>query len=201
MPHLGRGWFSGGWTNCAGTSLSLADALLANGNAGDEGPVPLVWPYFTGERAPVWAPHATGMIAGLTAGTTASAVRRGFAQGVALSAADIAGRLAVETGPIRRWIVIGGGSRDDVLMGELADALGATLDIVKGAADHLGPAVLAARCAGVELRLPVGRRYRPRRAAHRAYGERLNIYRQVFAAVQPLLPGLRRVTASGSRIS
>ena len=43
-----------------------------------------------------------------------------------------------------RVVVIGGGSRDEALMGELADALGATLDIVKGAADHLGPAVLAA---------------------------------------------------------
>lgn len=200
MPHLGPGWFSGGWTNCAGSSLALADTLIAKGNGKDDGAVPLVWPYFAGERAPVWAPHASGMIAGLRAGTTASAVRRGFVQGVALSAADIAERLAVETGPIRRWTVIGGGSRDEALMGELADALGATLDIVKGAADHLGPAVLAARSAGVELRLPVGRRYRPRRAAHRAYGERLKIYRQVFAAVQPLLSGIRHVTGSGSRV-
>jgi len=96
--------------------------------------------------------------------------------------------------------VIGGGSRNGTLMRELADALGATLDVVKGAADHLGPAVLAARSAGVEVRLPVGRRYRPRRAAHRAYGEKLKIYRQVFAALQPLLSGIRHATGSGSRV-
>ena len=200
MPHLGPGWFSGGWTNCAGSSLALADTLIARRGSKDDGAVPLVWPYFAGERAPVWSPHATGMIAGLRAGTTASAVRRGFVQGVALSAADIADRLAVESGPIRHWTVIGGGSRNGTLMRELADALGATLDVVKGAADHLGAAVLAARSAGVEVRLPVGRRYRPRRAAHRAYGEKLKIYRQVFAALQPLLSGIRHATGSGSRV-
>ncbi|MGL4527293.1 MAG: hypothetical protein ACRCUC_09970, partial [Aestuariivirga sp.] len=52
MPHLGPGWFSGGWTNCAGSSLALADALIAKGNGKDDGAVPLVWPYFAGERAP-----------------------------------------------------------------------------------------------------------------------------------------------------
>lgn len=199
MPHLGPGWFSGGWTNCAGAGLALADALLARRSRGYGAAVPLVWPYFAGERAPVWAPHATGMIAGLRSDTTAAALRQGFVQGVALSAADIADRLAAETGRIRHWTVIGGGSRDDALMRELADALGATLHVVAGAADHLGPAILAARSAGVDLRLPVSRRHRPRRFAHRAYGERLKVYRQFFESVRPLLSGIGKVTRSGSK--
>jgi xylulokinase len=201
MPHLDPGWFSGGWTNCAGASLALADTMLVKPVRGGPAAVPLVWPYFAGERAPVWAPHATGMIAGLRPDTTASALRRGFVQGVALSAADIADRIAAETGRIRHWTVTGGGSRDDALMSELADALGATLDVVTGAADHLGPAILAARSAGVDLRLPVARRHRPRKAAHRAYGERLTVYRQVFEAIRPLLAGIWKVTKSGSMTS
>lgn len=200
MPHLDPGWFSGGWTSCTGVSLALADMLIKP-MRGDSAAVPLVWPYFAGERAPVWAPHATGMIAGLRPDTTASALRRGFVQGVALSAADIADRMAAETGRIQQWTVTGGGSRDDALMSELADALGANLDVVTGAADHLGPAILAARSAGVNLRLPVGRRHRPRKAAHRAYGERLKVYRQVFEAIRPLLAGIWMVTKSGSKTS
>ncbi len=197
-PHLGPGWFSGGWTNCAGASLALADTVLAQSIRSDSAAVPLVWPYFAGERAPVWAPHATGMIAGLRSDTTAAALRHGFVQGVALSAADIADRLAEKTGRIARWTVTGGGSRDDALMRELADALGARLNVVTGAADHLGPAILAARSAGVNLRLPICRRYRPRRGAHRAYGERLKVYRQVFEAIRPLLAGIGKVTKSRS---
>ena len=109
--------------------------------------------------------------------------------------------MAAETGRIQQWTVTGGGSRDDALMSELADALGANLDVVTGAADHLGPAILAARSAGVNLRLPVGRRHRPRKAAHRAYGERLKVYRQVFEAIRPLLAGIWMVTKSGSKTS
>jgi sugar (pentulose or hexulose) kinase len=86
-------------------------------------------------------------------------------------------------------------------MSELADALGATLDVVTGAADHLGPAMLAARSVGVDLCLPVGRRHRPRKAARRAYSERLTIYRQVFEAIRPLLAGIWIVTKSGSKTS
>lgn len=201
MPYLGPGWFSGGWTNCAGASLALAETMLARNTGGDMAAVPLVWPYFAGERAPIWSPLATGMIAGLRCDTTAAALRRGFAQGVALSAADIADRIEAETGRILKWTVTGGGSRDDALTSELADALGATLDVVKGAADHLGPAMLAARCAGVDLCLPVGRRHRPRKAARRAYGERLTIYRQVFEAIKPLHADIWKVTRSGSRTS
>jgi xylulokinase len=200
-PHLGTGWFSGGWTSCAGSGLGLADALLVRGRVRDAGEIPIVWPYFAGERAPVWAPQASGMIAGLRTHTTAAALRRGFVQGIALSAADIAGRLMTETGAIRRWTVIGGGSRDTELMDEMADALAATLDVVKGASDHLGPAILAARTAGITLRLPIGRRYRPRRGANRLYVDKLKIYRQVFAAVRPLLSEIHRVTGSGSKAS
>jgi sugar (pentulose or hexulose) kinase len=201
MPHLGPGWFSGGWTNCAGASLALAETMLARNTGGDTAAVPLVWPYFAGERAPIWSPLATGMIAGLRSDTTAAALRRGFAQGVALSAADIADRIEAETGRILQWTVTGGGSRDDVLMSELADALGAALDVVTGAADHLGPAMLAARSVGVDLCLPVGRRHRPRKAARRAYSERLTIYRQVFEAIRPLHADIWKVTRSGSRTS
>lgn len=198
MPHVGPGWFSGGWTNCAGASVKLADRLLASDTQRGEAGTPMVWPYFVGERAPVWAPQATGMIAGLTPATTAAALRAGFIQGIALSAADIAERLCSEIGPIPRWTVIGGATRNHALMKELADALGATLCVVNGAAEHLGPAVLAARSAGIRLRLPIGRRFSPQRKGHVAYRQKLRVYRQVVEIVRPLLADLHQVTQSRS---
>jgi len=193
-PHVGKGWFSGGWTNCAGATLTVADQLLAQGPATREFEVPMVWPYLAGERAPVWSPQATGLVAGLTTRTTATGLRHGFIRSIALSAADIAERLSSEFGAPRQWTVTGGGSRNTVLMSELADALGATLRVVRGADANLGPAVLAARSCGVKLSLPAARSYRANRGGHRAYGERLRVYRQVFEALRPLMPDIARVT-------
>lgn len=197
-PYLGDGWFSGGWTNCAGMSLALAGRMLGRTVARHAGPTPLVWPYLAGERAPVWSSQATGLVAGLGPETTAAALHHGFLEGVALSAADIAERLEVETGRIRHWTVIGGATRNDALMSELSCALGATLSTVQGAADHLGPALLAARSAGIDIRLPVVKRHVPRPHRYRAYREKLTVYRQVFQAVKPLLGEIYRVTQLGS---
>lgn len=193
-PHLGKGWFSGGWTSASGTSLNFAQRVLARPSKAPAGPVPLVWPYLAGERAPVWCAEATGMVAGLSPETNAAALHQGFIEGVALSAADIAERLEAEAGQIRHWTVTGGASRSEVLMGELASALGATLSTVRGAADHLGPALLAARSTGLDIRLPVVKRHKPSARRTALYREKLGIYRQVFEAVRPLLGGINRVT-------
>ena len=201
MPHLGTGWFSGGWTNSAGTSLGLAERLVAKGGKGHPAATPLLLPYFAGERAPVWSRQATGVIAGLTAATSATDLRAAFVQGVALSAADIASRLAAECGAIRSWTVTGGGSRNPLLMAALADALGARLSVVRGADQNIGPALLAARCCGAGVRLPIARRWRGDPAMHRAYMEKLRVYRQVYQAIRPLMGEISRVTALGRKAS
>lgn len=192
--HLGEGWFSGGWTNCAGSSLALAEQWTKPGPSTRSGSTPLLLPYFAGERAPVWSSQATGVVAGLTPRTTPEDLRHAFVQGVALSAADIADRLEKEFGPIPRWTVAGGGTRNNSLMAELSDALGARLDVIRGADASLGPAILAARSCGVTIRLPVEQHYRPRPRKHSIYGRKLQAYRRLAALLAPMMGEIRRVT-------
>jgi len=194
VPHLGEGWFSGGWTNCAGSSLILAEQWMRPGPSARSGSTPLLLPYFAGERAPLWSSQATGVIAGLTPHTTPEDLRRAFVQGVALSAADIAERLEKEFGRIRRWTVAGGGTRNSSLMAELSDALGARLDVIEGADASLGPAVLAARSCGLTIRLPIEKHYRPRPRKHGVYAQKLQAYRRLGALLAPMMGEIRRVT-------
>jgi xylulokinase len=196
--HLGEGWFSGGWTNCAGSSLALAEQWMKPGPAIRSASTPLLLPYFAGERAPVWSSQATGVIAGLTPRTTPEDLRHAFVQGVALSAADIAERLEKEFGRIPRWTVAGGGTRNTSLMAELSDALGARLDVIRGADANLGPAILAARSCGLTIRLPVEKHYRPRPRKHGIYGEKLQAYRRLGALLAPMMGEIRRATEERS---
>jgi xylulokinase len=194
VSHLGEGWFSGGWTNCAGASLVLAERWVKPAPSDRSGSTPLILPYFSGERAPLWSSQATGVIAGLTPATTPEDIRRAFVQGVALSAADIAGRLEKEFGRIPRWTVAGGGTGNTALMAELSDALGSRLDVVKGADQSLGPAILAARSCGTTIRLPIEKHYRPRPRKHRAYGQKLQAYRRLSALLTPVMGEIYRAT-------
>ena len=198
MSHLGEGWFTGGWTNCAGSSLLLANQLLAQVGMRTQS-TPLVLPYFSGERAPIWSRQATGFIAGISATTTAADLHHAFIQGVALSAADIASRIEAECGKVGEWVVTGGGTRNHVLMAELADALGARLAVIEGAHASLGPAVLAARSCGVDIRIPVAERYRGGSKRHAVYQDRLRTYRRLYSSVAPLMGEIARATGQGRK--
>lgn len=200
MPHFGAGWFTGGWTNCAGSSLTLANQLLAQTGMRTQS-TPLVLPYFSGERAPIWSRQATGFIAGITATTTPADLHHAFIQGVALSAADIASRIEAGSGKVREWVVTGGGTRNKVMMVELADALGAQLAVIKVAHASIGPAVLAARSCGVDIRMPIAEHYRSNPKRHAAYQDTLRTYRRLYSAVAPLMGEIARVTGQGRRAS
>lgn len=192
MQYPGIGWFSGGWTNCAGEALDLARRWLgaADASASNDG-TPLVLPYFTGERAPVWDAGATGAILGLTAGMSASDLHRGFAEGVALSALDLADRLASEIGPVAKWFAIGGGTKAPGLMQALADALDAEIEMPDPTMAGVGPAYLAARAVGVDLVLPSVSALRSRPAESRRLRRRLSIYRAAQGALSQINQALR----------
>jgi len=138
-PHIGPGWFVGGWTSAAGRALAWAAALapsaerariaaeaaaIAPGSAGVLG-----LPSLDGERAPVWDPAARGALLGLTNDTTLAGIYRGMLDGVVLSTADLAARL----GPVRGdvpWVAAGGGVRDGAWLQATSDALGERLAVV-----------------------------------------------------------------------
>ena len=193
--HARDGWFTGGWTSMAGSSLRLADRLLARGGERPTGHMPIVLPYFAGERAPVWNANARGMIMGIAAPANAAGLRAAMVDGVALSAADIAERIAAEWGPPGPWRVTGGGTRNGALMQALSDAMAARLQVIRHAESGVGPALLAARIAGIDIALPVARSYLPSTAGHRRSAARLVLYRNLYQAVAPYLADLARVTA------
>jgi xylulokinase len=138
-PHVGPGWFVGGWTSTAGRALNWAASLApeverervvteAGGMRPGGGGV-LAMPYLDGERAPVWDPAARGVLLGFTIGTTLTQVYRGMLDGVVLSTLDLAERLE----PVRRgasWTVAGGGARDAAWVQATADALGEPVKVV-----------------------------------------------------------------------
>ena len=197
ISHLGDGWFSGGWTNMAGSALRLADQWLAKGGERESKHTPLVLPYFAGERAPVWSLAASGSALGLTSCMKAADLRRGVLEGAVLSALDIADRLAEELGPVRSWTVTGGGTRSPSLMQALSDALGARLNVVRHAADAIGPALLAASACGHSIRLPIAQSWRPRRMREAYFKRRLALYRHCHAALTPLYGELRSGSLAG----
>ncbi|OYW62659.1 MAG: hypothetical protein B7Z10_04510 [Rhodobacterales bacterium 32-66-7] len=192
VSHAGPGWFSGGWTNAAGASLELAGRWLGPARAEAPGAAtPLVLPFFCGERAPIWNAAASGAVLGLTSTMSADDLHRGFAEGVALSALDIADRLACEIGPAAGWFASGGGIRSSGLMQALSDALGAPVALPDPVEAGLGPAYLAARAAGVTLVLAERSVLSPCKVSTNRFRRRLAPYRAAQAALTSLYAALR----------
>lgn len=189
-PHVGVGWFVGGWTSTAGRALGWAASLaaeadrtrvIADGGALDPGSGGLlVLPYLDGERSPVWDPSARGVLLGLTTSTTLAEVYRGVLDGVVLSTLDLADRLE----PVRAapWIIAGGGVRDTAWTKATVDALGEPVTVVDlpdaGAAARAGFAAIdvgvpAPAARTVEPDLRQGDRWRALAAAYRGMYEDL----------------------------
>jgi xylulokinase len=159
-PHVGPGWFVGGWTSAAGRALGWAASLATDadrprvisegGAMAPGGSGLLALPYLDGERAPVWDPSARGVLLGLTTTTTLAQVYRGVLDGVVLSTLDLAERLEpLRTSP---WIVAGGGVRDAAWTQATADALGEPLQAI-----DLPDAAAAARAGFVAIGIDVAR--------------------------------------------
>lgn len=102
-------------------------------------------PYLTGERTPHNAPHAAGVLFGLTADFDAASLAQAILEGVAFGLADGLEALESAGAKVGEVSVIGGGTRSTYWARLLAAALGKTLIYRRGAA--IGPAIGAARLA------------------------------------------------------
>ena len=190
-PHVGPGWFVGGWTSTAGRALAWAASLAAGadrervvaeaGAMEPGGGGVLAVPYLDGERAPVWDPAASGAMIGLTTSTTLAQIYRGVLDGVVLSTLDLADRLA----PVRGgdpWTVAGGGVRDIAWMQATSDALGEPLTAV-----DLPDAAAAARAGfaatGEQLPPPAARTIEPDENAGGRWQELAEIYCGTYEAL------------------
>jgi xylulokinase len=184
-PHVGPGWFVGGWTSAAGRALewaaSLAPAgererIVAEAGAMSQGSAGVLGlPSLDGERAPVWDPAARGALIGLTTGTTLAGIYRGMLDGVVLSTADLVERLGAAGGDVP-WVATGGGVRDAAWLQATADALGRSLAVVD-LPDAGGPARLALQAIGHAAPPAVRRIVHPDARATARWRELADVYR------------------------
>lgn len=81
-------------------------------------------PALSGLGSPYWAPHAKGLIGGLTRRSNKSHLARACLEGIAASIADVAEGLGADAGlKIKRISVDGGASANNILMQTQADLL------------------------------------------------------------------------------
>jgi xylulokinase len=199
-PHVGEGVFVGGWTSTAGSALAWAEKTFGDGDAaatttevaarepGGDGL--LAFPALAGERAPVWDPHARGLLVGLTSSTDGAAVIRAVLDGVALSTLDLVERLRplVEGDP-RIWVT-GGGVRNAAWLHATADALGVPIQVAPELADAGAAARFALRVAGVEPPALRTEAIEPDARRHERYRELLPIHRSLYPALADAMHGL-----------
>lgn len=194
--YLGAGLFLGGWTATAGLALDWFRRELGAGE-GSHSLEPgagglLVLPYFAGERTPVWDPHASGVVVGLTLGTRRADLYRALVDGIALSARDHVERLKDVGLAPSRWRVTGGGTQDETWLGAICDAVGAPLDVVAHAEKAVGPAVLALRAIGADVSLPVVQEVVPNPARSARFDRLYAAYRELYPATASVMHSLSR---------
>jgi xylulokinase len=148
----------------------------------------LFLPYLAGERTPLNDPTLRAMVLGVSHTTTRTDLLHAALEGVALALADVQSCLDTPGSPLA---VIGGGTRSLSWVQIIADVLGRELVIYReaAAAAPFGAARLARMASTGEpvnsvcTRPPALKRFRPRRAAHEVYRERLHLFRQAQAAL------------------
>ncbi len=128
----------------AAQSESMASELDDNGD---------VWfvPALTGLGAPVWDPHARGLIVGLTRGTTRAHLVRAALESIAYQTRDVVDAMNAQSGhQLTELRVDGGASQNGWLMQFQADILGVPVVVnATTEATALGAAYAAGQGAGV----------------------------------------------------
>lgn len=167
--------------------------LLAEIEAADRDPGPLLFlPYLSGERTPHNDPHAMGVFFGLTHASERADLGRAVLEGVAFALADGQEALREAGARIDLVSVIGGGARNAFWGRILASVLDRSL--CYAAAAELGPAFGAARLARLAvtgedpgrvcIAPAVERTIEPDPALRERFGQRIEAYRRLYAALR-----------------
>jgi sugar (pentulose or hexulose) kinase len=161
----------------------------------------LTLPHFLGERAPLWDPHARGVLFGLHPGHGPADLYRSAMEGIALSL--YRNKLLLKQAGVvldPHIPVTGGAARSRLLRRILADALDCTVEYVgdERGGDY-GAAWLAGKATGVfdgYAKLKEANRFvdtvQPDPSAHSRY---VQIYRQIYRDLYPRVKDLYPVLA------
>jgi len=160
----------------------------------------LTLPHFLGERAPLWDPHARGVLFGLHPAHGPAELYRSAMEGIALSL--YRNKLLLEEAGValdRRIPVTGGSARSPLFRRILADALDSSVEYIgdERGSDY-GAAWLAGKATGAFASYrPLVSRNRimetvePDASAHRRYaGIYERIYRDLYPGIKDMYPRL-----------
>lgn len=188
----------------ASAEEEFAQLLQRAAEVGPDEPVPLFLPYLTGERTPVWDPHAAGVLFGLCLETRREHLLRAVLEGCGFAVRQILSIVEEIAGQTVDCVLsIGGGAKIAEWTQIKADITGRPHAVLQmNNAAVVGAALLAAAAAGVwsaaeltaasEQRLlnrdesAVWRRFTPDPAWNSVYRRRFEIYRELYPALQPL---------------
>lgn len=196
------GTLLGGWTLSGGLALDWFaerfgdDGDLARRAAEREPGGVLALPYLSGERTPLWDPHARGAFIGLTPDTGPAELYRALVDSLALAVLDHTERLERALGPCSVWRVTGGGTRHPLWVHATADALGATLAVAPNAAEGLGPALLALRTLGPAPDRPPAATVEPDGHSSERLRRLLPAFRDLSRQLSSIVHGLPASTAA-----
>ncbi|MFF5292038.1 FGGY-family carbohydrate kinase [Paractinoplanes globisporus] len=150
--------------------------------------IPLVLPYFTGERAPGWVGGARAVFGGVSAATDPDAMFRGIVEGVAMTYARVADELHPAAPQVVQVAAAGRVSNDQPgWLQILADVLGRPVThVTRRRATQRGTALLALDVLAPEVpRAPraTGTTYEPRPAHAEYYAGRREQFAEVYDAL------------------
>ena len=153
-------------------------------------------PYMSGERSPIWNPHAKGVYYGLDFGKTKGHMVRAAMEGVALSLQhnlETARAAGAEAKELRAM----GGSANSLLWTQIkSDVTGKTIIVPSSdTATTLGAALLAGVGTGfykdyeeaVSLTVRDTRRHEPDMETHKIYEKVYNNYLRLYECLRPMM--------------
>jgi xylulokinase len=173
----------------------------------------LLVPYWNHVTSPYWDPLASGIVVGWHHGHRREHLFRAIEEGIAYEHRLAMEGIQVATGErIREYVILGGGSHSDLWCQIMADVLGTTVTRAHTAeATNLGAGILCAFGVGwypsveeaVAAMTGVAESFQPEDRARVLYDNLFaQVYRPLFAAIQPQLQRLaqlRAETAEGGR--
>lgn len=152
-------------------------------------------PYLSGERAPIWDPHARGVFFGLSLSHRRGHLTRAVMEAVAYTLCHLIEGVVAAGGQVTEIRACGGQAKSETWCRIKADATGRPVVVPEITdAPMLGAAVIAGVGAGTFDSFAGGARQmaRPRavvepdEARHERYSSLFGIYRDLYAQVQPL---------------
>ena len=166
------------------------DALYGMMEEASPGSAGLIFlPYLSGERAPIWDPHARGVFSGLSLSTGRAEVLRSVAEGVCLAMYDVMEVMEELGGKVSALRITGGPSESDFLNRLKADVTGRPVSVpLIGDAELVGSMVIGRTSLGdyssfaeaARHLVHMGKHYEPDTSRRALYDDLLEQYRNTY---------------------